>query len=121
MTVAGPDKSILFAEKLVCNGICRDDSVVVPIIKLFCRQKKALAAKDLFVKFTENLGVTSTLEMYNYLIHGLLEVHATEMGLDRSRKRLSSARTYKIVQKRNGASFQIYLSIFAKQNNSKKV
>ncbi|KAJ0090780.1 hypothetical protein Patl1_12593 [Pistacia atlantica] len=82
LTAAGTDKAVLFAEKLVFSRLCQNDSALVPIIKSLCWQKKSLVAKDVFVKFTKNLGVMPTLETYNYLINGLLEVHAPEIAVN---------------------------------------
>ncbi|XP_060184006.1 pentatricopeptide repeat-containing protein At4g31850, chloroplastic isoform X3 [Lycium barbarum] len=74
------DHSISFAEKLASNRICKNDLIIVPVIRVLCKQKKALDAHELFVKFKSTFGIRPTLRSYYPLVEGLLDVHLKELA-----------------------------------------
>ncbi|KAI7988332.1 Pentatricopeptide repeat-containing protein [Camellia lanceoleosa] len=74
------DQSTSLVERLIVDGLCRNDSVLIPLIKVMCKHKKALDAHERFVKFTSSFGIQPTLEAYYVLIEGFLDVHLTEMA-----------------------------------------
>ncbi|KAE8731661.1 Pentatricopeptide repeat-containing protein [Hibiscus syriacus] len=79
---AGMDKAVQFAGTLACSKICKDESILVPLIRNLCRHKKDIIARELFANFTKNMRVIATPTTYNLLIDGLLEIHNTKMAWD---------------------------------------
>ncbi|THG04929.1 hypothetical protein TEA_012151 [Camellia sinensis var. sinensis] len=112
-------QSISLVERLIVYGLCRNDSVLIPLIKVMCKHKKALDAHKLFVKFTSSFGIQPTLEAYYVMIVGFLDVHLTEMawGLFKEMKTVGFAPdvfTYNLLLNDLGKSRRVD-EIFAQQ------
>ncbi|KAJ4970936.1 hypothetical protein NE237_004035 [Protea cynaroides] len=77
---AGVELFIIFAESLVSAAVCKDDSILSPLLKSLCSHGKAIDDHKLFDKFRKQYGITTTLEVYNSVMDGLLEAQLTEIA-----------------------------------------